>query len=223
MPRGSCNVCKRCNVSSDPATASTPRSVSIFTSAARSSYQNVQNVCPTRDGPVASLAKRCLARCLFRCPQRNGRNGRRGRGSSRPHLSPRTPRLGNAAEHPLLTGRSQDGTRGLSKLIPRPVRSMRQISASQTAEEDPLAGPCAIQRARRSLQSPSASLRSASGPAAAKPVFLKSVLENLPERAADMRLFSRDAGGSTHRHPPTAVQCNLLKPVGFCWDLPTEA
>jgi hypothetical protein len=44
----------------DRATASIPRSVSIFTSAAWSSYQNIN---PTGDG-VARLAKRCLARRL---------------------------------------------------------------------------------------------------------------------------------------------------------------
>jgi hypothetical protein len=58
MPRRSLNDCKRCNVSSDPAIASTPRSVSTFTSAAWSNYHNLH---PTWDGSVGSTAKRCLA------------------------------------------------------------------------------------------------------------------------------------------------------------------
>jgi hypothetical protein len=62
MPCRICNVCRR-NVSSDLATASTPRSVSIFASAAWSTYQNAH---PTWDGSVAGLAKRLLARRFCR-------------------------------------------------------------------------------------------------------------------------------------------------------------
>jgi hypothetical protein len=46
---------------------------------------------------------------------------------------------------------------------------------------------CAMGGGRGNVRSRSHSLRSCSGPAAAKPVFVKSVLENLPECAADMR------------------------------------
>ena len=47
---------------------------------------------------------------------------------------------------------------------------------------------------------PLASLALGSGSAAAKPVFLKSVLENLPERTADMRP-ARRSGPETVRVP----------------------
>ena len=61
-------------------------------------------------------------------------------------------------------------------------------------------------RSTGNVQSPSHSLPSCSGPAAAKPVFVKSVLANLPECDPDMRpaatradsgqLFRRGSNGS---------------------------
>jgi hypothetical protein len=60
-----------------------------------------------------------------------------------------------------------------------------------------LGDPCATGGARSNVQSPSHSLRSCSGPAAAKPVFVKSVLANLSKCAADMRPARRGPMGTT--------------------------
>jgi hypothetical protein len=55
--------------------------------------------------------------------------------------------------------------------------------------------------ARSNVQSPSHSLRSCSGPAATKPVYVKSALVNLPECAAEM---------GPARHRPMGTNCSLL-------------
>jgi len=94
------------------------------------------------------------------------------------------------------------GTRGLSQSAPLGSADTLGVSNGPRAGKDP----------HRSVHSPSPSHspRSCSGPAAAKLVFLKSVLENLPERATDMRPARRGAG---RRHGLPHNKSESLPPV----------